>query len=374
MKNFRNVLTTKRNNLGLFFQLVVFSLFGIMILFSGQTLAQANCTPNTTVSEGDLAPGGIVSFGVSSGAGSVTADHVNAGTGLQSLTVLGTPVNAVVSVPAYAPGTYSPVTVTFTVTDPNQPVDFTLRAASTFHAANIRVRCGGSMPTPTPTPTPMGTPTPTPTPMGTPTPTATPTPTPGGLTSFSGRATSINATINGVNNIGNDTGNLPSRGGFITRSLPSSSMFAGSLITGSLDATAQAAFDQSRSQAIVENLVLTLNGDLITADLIPSSSQCTCTAANTPPVCAGGVMIANLRSNGVVIPIIDQAVNQRVNLSGSGYLIYNEQFRTASGNGASIAVNGVHIIVPGMADVIFSTAQSGIFCGSNVSPEENKDQ
>ncbi len=62
------------------------------------------CIPSTTVSEGDLFPGGIVSFGVSSGPGSVTVDHVNAGTGLQSLTVVGVPVNAVVNIPAFPAG------------------------------------------------------------------------------------------------------------------------------------------------------------------------------------------------------------------------------------------------------------------------------
>jgi len=100
------------------------------------------CTPFTTVSEGDLFPGGIVSFGVSSGAGSVTVDHVNAGTGLQSLTMVGAPVNAVVNIPAFTPGTLAPVTPTFTPINPALAVDFTLRAGSTFHAANIRVRCG----------------------------------------------------------------------------------------------------------------------------------------------------------------------------------------------------------------------------------------
>ncbi|MEO6050822.1 MAG: FG-GAP repeat protein [Pyrinomonadaceae bacterium] len=100
------------------------------------------CTPTTTVTEGDLFPGGIASFGVTSGPGSVTIDHVNAGTGLKSLTVFGTPGNATVIIPAFTPGTYCPVTVNFLPTDPSMPVDFTLRAASTFHAIFIRVRCG----------------------------------------------------------------------------------------------------------------------------------------------------------------------------------------------------------------------------------------
>ena len=100
------------------------------------------CTPATTVTEGNLLPGGIVSFGVSSGLGSVTVDHVNTGTGLQSLTVVGTPTNAIVTIPAFTPGTTAPVVLNFIPIAANQSVDFTLRAASTFHAANIRVRCG----------------------------------------------------------------------------------------------------------------------------------------------------------------------------------------------------------------------------------------
>ena len=107
------------------------------------------CTPSTTVTEGDLFPGGIVSFGVTSGPGSVTVDHVNAGTGLQSLTVvLGSVVNAVVNISSFVPGTLNPVIVTFTPINPALPVDFTLRAASQFHAAFIRARCGTATPTP----------------------------------------------------------------------------------------------------------------------------------------------------------------------------------------------------------------------------------
>ncbi len=106
------------------------------------------CTPTTTVTEGDLFPGGIASFGVNSGPGSVTVDHVNAGTGLQSLTVVGAPVNAVVNIPAFMPGTLNPVAVTFTAINPALPVDFTLRAGSQFHAVFIRVRCGTATPTP----------------------------------------------------------------------------------------------------------------------------------------------------------------------------------------------------------------------------------
>ncbi|MDQ3711816.1 MAG: hypothetical protein M3388_06315 [Acidobacteriota bacterium] len=100
------------------------------------------CTPTTMVTEGDLFLGGGHSFNVSSGPGSVTIDHVNAGTGTQSITVVGAPTNAVVNIPAFTPGTFDPVVVTFTTPNPGLTVDFTLRAASQFHAIFIRVRCG----------------------------------------------------------------------------------------------------------------------------------------------------------------------------------------------------------------------------------------
>ncbi len=103
------------------------------------------CTPFTTVSEGDLAPDGLASFGVASGPGSVTIDHVNAGTGTQSITVVGTPTNATVNIPAFTPGTFDPVNVTFTTPNPAMSTDFTLRAASLFHSIFIQVRCGSTV-------------------------------------------------------------------------------------------------------------------------------------------------------------------------------------------------------------------------------------
>ena len=151
MKKFRDISSPTRSNRGLLLKLSVFALLAMMSLFSGQTLAQTptptptpgggTCTPTTMVTEGDLFPGGVASFTITSGPGRVTVDHVNAGTGLRSLTVVGTATNATVMIPAFTPGTFDPVNVTFTTTNTNLPVDFTLRAASTFHALFIRVRC-----------------------------------------------------------------------------------------------------------------------------------------------------------------------------------------------------------------------------------------
>ncbi len=105
------------------------------------TAAAVTCTPTITTTEGDLAPGGLGSFTVTSAAGVVTVDPINSGTGLLSLTVLPGAVNATVPIPAFTLGTYNPTPVTFQQNNPNQAVDFTLRAANAYHAIFVRVQC-----------------------------------------------------------------------------------------------------------------------------------------------------------------------------------------------------------------------------------------
>jgi len=284
---------------------------------------QAACTPTATVTEGDLFPGGIPSFGVSSGPNSVTVDHVNAGTGLQSFTVVNAS-NVIVNIPAFTPGTFNPVTATFTLINPSLPVDFTLRVASTYHGIFIRVRCSSA------------------------------------LNTFSGRATAVNATIAGTNATLVDTGPLPAAGGFITVSLTSANVLGGALTTSLLTATTQGAGDQSRSQAQVENLFLTVGGNIITSDIVAESSQCTCTAGG--PICEGSIF-ANLRINGVSIGITGQP-NQTVNLPGGGFVVINEQTVTGTGQMRAITANGLHVSIPAEADVIISSTHSDIVCAT----------
>ncbi len=73
-------------------------------------------------------------------------------------------------------------------------------------------------------------------------------------------------------------------------------------------------------------------------------------------------MIDNLRINGEFIPVA--GVNQMVNLPSGGVVIINEQIRTGAGNSAGITVNGVHVIIPGEADIIISAAHSDIVCAT----------
>lgn len=99
------------------------------------------CTPLVTITEGDLLPGGTIYFNAMSGPGRIAVDPIDTGLGIKLLTLEGEPFNAVVNISPFIPGTYQPVEVEFAVIDPNLPVDFRIRAASTFYAANMRVRC-----------------------------------------------------------------------------------------------------------------------------------------------------------------------------------------------------------------------------------------
>lgn len=100
-----------------------------------------SCTPSATVHEGDLEPNGIAAFGVLPARDSVIIDHVNAGSGLQSITIVSSNGNQVVTIPEFKPGTYEAVTVTFERFNPDEQVKFILRAASLHSAIYISVRC-----------------------------------------------------------------------------------------------------------------------------------------------------------------------------------------------------------------------------------------
>ena len=274
------------------------------------------------MTEGDLFPGGLASFGVTSGTNSVTVDHVNLGTGLRSFTVVSA-TNAIVNIPTFTPGTFDPVTATYTVTNPNLPFDITLRAASLYHSIFIRIRCITSLHT------------------------------------FSGEATAVNASNAGGNARLVETGLLPATGGLIIAPpLASANVLGGALRTGLLNANTQGAGEQSRSQAIAENLNLMVDGNTITSNIVAESSQCTCTTGG--PICEGS-FFGNLSINGVPIAITGQP-NQRVNLPVRGFITINEQIITGGGVFQQIKAKGLSIFVPGDANADISSADSKIVC------------
>ncbi|TMB16125.1 MAG: hypothetical protein E6J65_20745 [Deltaproteobacteria bacterium] len=132
-----------------------------------------------------------------------------------------------------------------------------------------------------------------------------------------------------------------------------------SLVTGSVPSllTGQALHavtigwpDQVASEASLGNLAMTVAGTGISADFVMARALSVLGSAGT-----GRTNINGLRING--IPIVPTgSPNQTIAIAG-GRVVINEHVSSA---GATV-VNGLHVVVDGVMDVVIASAKSGIF-------------
>ncbi|HVH66630.1 MAG TPA: choice-of-anchor P family protein [Gemmatimonadales bacterium] len=175
-------------------------------------------------------------------------------------------------------------------------------------------------------------------------------------TSHSGRATVVQASVLGLAPITLvDAGPLPPSGGAEEASLLNASI-PGLLTAEVLHATTVGQGNASRSEASVAELTLTAGGNTISAGFLEARAVAQCT--DNGAAASGSSDIARLTVNGQTIAV-SGAPNQTVNLPGGGQVIINEQNSAGSGD---ITVNALHVIVPGVADVIISSAHADISC------------
>jgi hypothetical protein len=181
---------------------------------------------------------------------------------------------------------------------------------------------------------------------------------------FSGRATVVNATVLGQQIVLSDTGALPSQGGAQNASLLTASV--PNLLTANvLHASTVAHGDRSRSEASVADLNLTINGNTISAGFLRSRATATCEGGSA--AVTGSSEIVALVINGQSI-VVSEAPNQTVTLPTGGRVIINEQPSSPTGN---ITVNALHVIVPGVADVVIASSHSDITCAGNACSSRN---
>ena len=179
-------------------------------------------------------------------------------------------------------------------------------------------------------------------------------------TSYSGRATVVQATVLGLSTKLGDTGPLPSSGGAEEASLLNASV--PNLLTAEVvHATTVGQGNASRSEASVADLALTVGGNNISADLLQARATAMCTDGGG--TASGSSEIAALSVNGQTITISGEP-NQTVTLP-NGRVIINQQ--TSAGQG-DITVNAIHVIVDGVADVIVSSAHADITCAAGPPP------
>ena len=160
-------------------------------------------------------------------------------------------------------------------------------------------------------------------------------------TSFSGQATAVQSSVLGFKTTLADTGPLPPSGGAQQTSLLTASV--PQLISAEvLHATTVGQGDRSRSEASVASVSLTVGGNTISADLL---------MARAMAVCASGAPSAS-GSSEIVGPVVN---GQTIAVSGQP----NQQTSARPGD---ITVDALHVIVPGAADVVVSSAHADITC------------
>jgi hypothetical protein len=108
--------------------------------------------------------------------------------------------------------------------------------------------------------------------------------------------------------------------------------------------------DRVDSAASLGNLSMTVAGVGITADFVMAEASQVQGAAGT-----GSSTLTNLVINGVPIAV-SGAPNQAISIPG-GQVIINQQ--TISSTGAA-AVNALHVVVSGVADVVVASATAGV--------------
>jgi hypothetical protein len=188
-------------------------------------------------------------------------------------------------------------------------------------------------------------------------------------TTFSGRATVLDATILGLGPIiVSDTGPLSPMGGNLETSLLDVDV-PGVITANVAHATTIGQGNRSRGEASVADTVITVAGHTITAGFLMSRAEAVCgSRASTN----GSSEVVNLVIDGGTPIVVSGAPNETVDLpGGAGSIIINEQIRTSSGrDNGSITVNALHIVLLNpltgetLANIIVASSHADINCGA----------
>lgn len=178
---------------------------------------------------------------------------------------------------------------------------------------------------------------------------------------YSGNAFVLKSNVLGVVTNAVNTGQLPACGGLIQRSLAvvdRRPLFYGTVGT----AETRGYIDAATSKSSVLTAALLVSGQVITADVIGSTSKATSYAFcnGRPPKVSGSTNLANVVVNGTAVTITG-APNQVVPLL-VGSVTFNEQIKVNTAKYGAITVNAVHVRVTGVADVIVASSHSDIRC------------
>jgi hypothetical protein len=183
------------------------------------------------------------------------------------------------------------------------------------------------------------------------------TPAAADATSFSGRATGASGNVLGIPILISDTGPLPSGGGAEQASLLSENV-PGILSVDVLHATTVGQGDRSRANVSVADLTLTADNHTVSASFLEAHATARCTPSGA--TASGGAEIADLVVDNQTV-VATGVPNQTVPV-GVVTVKLNEQIPDTTDTG--VTVNALHVIIPGVADVVISSAHADIVCAA----------
>lgn len=184
-------------------------------------------------------------------------------------------------------------------------------------------------------------------------------------TAYSGQATVIRANVLGIETTLSDTGPLATGGGAQDTSLLSTSV-PGLLSANVLHASVVGQGNHTRSEASVAELDLTAGGNDISADFLMARAEATCSGGRSSA--SGNAEVVGLVVNGERTTVAGTP-NETIALPGGGKIVVNEQ----SSSGGTFTVNALHVVVPGVADVVVSSASAGIQCPPPAQCDRSRD-
>ena len=181
----------------------------------------------------------------------------------------------------------------------------------------------------------------------------------GGRTTYSGQAVVVRANVAGLPQVVlADTGPLPPNGGSRQASLVNAQV-PGLLTAEALSASTVGQGGRSRSQASIANLTLTVGANIITASSLTSRAEAVCNGRHASV--SGSSTIGGLTINGQSITVTGEP-NQTISLPTGGRIVINEQTSSVRRSYGTITVNGLHVTIPNVADVVIASSHSDIGC------------
>jgi hypothetical protein len=173
---------------------------------------------------------------------------------------------------------------------------------------------------------------------------------------FSGRAFAafVDTQVTGRVTI-SDTGELPPGGGFRSNALlsvPRNALLEGSVLVAATSGGSGVAMSSASLASVV---ALPGSPVELRAAFVRAESRADCSGVR------GRSEIVGLRFAGQDV-LVTGAPNQTIEIPGLARLIINEQESSQSGSAREIRVNALHLIAPGLAEVILSHAESDIDC------------